>query len=348
MARTLTHKQKLWISIGSGVASVLVLVALLGSIYYAPSSRVGQWLWRYVPAPIVWVDSSTYITTTEISTLRSAIRQFYTSQDFSNVGTRVDFDSAEGQVKLQYLERRLVNKLLEDKMVMKLGKAADISVSLEEADQAYQRRVDEMGGGVEVAQKIQSLYGFTEEQFIHYLVLPDLRYTKLAAAWEKRDIANPSRAKAEAARAALTKGDEFAAVVTKYSSGPSATKGGVVGWVTTTEVTPEIAGALSVLSVGKFSDIVESDLGYHILRVDEVRTGKVDREYLVSQVFVPKTTPDEKLLGELQKTKPHVWWDRYQWDASAGEIVFADVEARAAEADFEQNAPEGDILQLGL
>lgn len=341
--------RKRWMWIGGGTGALLiVLLGLLLAIYFAPSSRVGMWLWRYVPAPVVWVDSSTYITTTEISTLRSAIRQFYTSQDFSNVGTRVDFDSADGKLKFQYLERRLVNKLLEDKVVMKLGKAVGVSVSLEEADQAYQRRVAEMGGSGEVTQKIQALYGFTEDQFIHYLVLPDLRYTKLAAAWERRDTANPGRVKAEAARAALTKGDDWATVVTKYSTGPSATKAGVVGWVTTAEVTPEIAGALSVLSVGKFSDIIESDLGYHILRVDEVRAGKVDREYLVSQIFVTKTTPDEKLLGELQKTQPRVWWGRYQWDASIGEIVFADTATRATETDFEENAPEGDVLQLGL
>jgi hypothetical protein len=348
MAR-LKDIRKRWLWIGGGAAALLiVVVTLILTIYYAPSSRVGMWLWRYIPAPVVWVDSSTYITTTEISTLRSAIRQFYTNQDFSNVGTRVDFDSAEGQQKFQYLERRLINKLLEDKVVAKLGKAVGVSVSLEEADQAYQRRVVEMGGTMEVTQKIQTLYGFTEDQFIHYLVLPDLRYTKLAAAWERRDTANPGRAKAEAARSALSKGDDWAAVVVKYSTGPSATKSGVVGWVTTTEVTPEIAGALTVLSVGKFSDIVESDLGYHILRVDEVRTGKVDREYLVSQVFVPKVTPDEKLLGELQKTNAHVWWSRYQWDASVGEIVFANAATRATEAEFEENAPEGDVLQLGL
>jgi len=66
----------------------------------------------------------------------------------------------------------------------------------------------------------------------------------------------------------------FADLAKKYSEDPgSKTKGGDLGWVSQkTGFVPEFKAALLTLGKGQVSPLVKTSYGYHIIKVDDVRT----------------------------------------------------------------------------
>lgn len=71
----------------------------------------------------------------------------------------------------------------------------------------------------------------------------------------------------------LKNGDKFEAVAKKYSEDSiSAANGGKVGYFAALQIGyPQIEDALYNVPVGKYSDVITTDLGYHIIRVDATR-----------------------------------------------------------------------------
>lgn len=68
----------------------------------------------------------------------------------------------------------------------------------------------------------------------------------------------------------LEKGGDFAKLAKKYSEDDaSKVKGGLIGTITSEQTLPEIFQAASKLKAGKFSGIVKSSFGYHIVKVTE-------------------------------------------------------------------------------
>jgi parvulin-like peptidyl-prolyl isomerase len=68
------------------------------------------------------------------------------------------------------------------------------------------------------------------------------------------------------ARDALRGGAEFPAVVAKYSDERgAATRAGSIGTVERKDLAPHVADAAFELGVGEFSDVVESEYGFHVV-----------------------------------------------------------------------------------
>ena len=83
-----------------------------------------------------------------------------------------------------------------------------------------------------------------------------------------------ARAKAEAALQESRGGKDFAELVKKYSEEPSAAQGGEIGWISEGQLLPSLDQAAFALKKGEVSNILESPLGYHILKAEEVREQK--------------------------------------------------------------------------
>ena len=77
-----------------------------------------------------------------------------------------------------------------------------------------------------------------------------------------------ARAKADALRARLLAGEDFAAVATSESEAPSAQYGGLVGWVTAGRFARAWEATALILQQGDVSDVLEIPEGFAILRAD--------------------------------------------------------------------------------
>ncbi len=80
-----------------------------------------------------------------------------------------------------------------------------------------------------------------------------------------------TRALARKLYASLSQGGDFAAAVRTYSRAPSAPSGGEVGWVSTVQMPPDLAGLLSRLSPGQVGEPFPVAGGISILKLIEKR-----------------------------------------------------------------------------
>jgi len=128
--------------------------------------------------------------------------------------------------------------------------AADVKVPDEEVRRYYDQNPDEVRRkeGVKVAQ-------------ILVRVSSDAAPQARAAAREK----------VEAILKELKGGGEFSDLARKYSDGREAASGGEVGWIVRGGGPPAIESAAFALQVGQTSDVVESRVGFHILKVVATR-----------------------------------------------------------------------------
>lgn len=86
---------------------------------------------------------------------------------------------------------------------------------------------------------------------------------------------DPQRLIMEDILAKVQTGSDFASLARGYSEGPQRTNGGDLGWVSATTLRPELAKVAFSLMPGQNSGIVETDDGYYILMVEEIRKATV-------------------------------------------------------------------------
>jgi len=79
------------------------------------------------------------------------------------------------------------------------------------------------------------------------------------------------RKKAQQIHQQALSGEPFEALAVKYSQGPTAAQGGDIGYIEKGATIPEIEAAAFKLPVGQMSDIIESNTGFHIIKVVDKR-----------------------------------------------------------------------------
>ena len=153
------------------------------------------------------------------------------------------YSSYRQKVREELGKMRLVNREIKSKIV----------IEEEELRKAYQQNLDKFTDPLEV--KIQQVF----------FPFPQTASQEETAALEKE-----ARSVLEKAR----KGEDFTELAKKYSHGPEALEGGILGYFKRKELMPELEEAGFRLKPGEISDIVRSPLGFHILRVLERKGGE--------------------------------------------------------------------------
>lgn len=86
-----------------------------------------------------------------------------------------------------------------------------------------------------------------------------------------RQIVVGSEEEGQKLLARLRKGESFAALAQQYSLSPDAEQGGDLGFFARGEMPAEFDAAVFTLAVGKLSQLIRSEYGYHIFLVEERR-----------------------------------------------------------------------------
>jgi parvulin-like peptidyl-prolyl isomerase len=79
--------------------------------------------------------------------------------------------------------------------------------------------------------------------------------------------------KAVAAHERVVAGEDFATLAAVLSEGPNAQQGGDLGFTARGQMVESFDEAVWILEVGEISEVVESHLGYHVIKVEEIMIG---------------------------------------------------------------------------
>jgi peptidyl-prolyl cis-trans isomerase C len=113
--------------------------------------------------------------------------------------------------------------------------------------------------------------------------------------------------KAKAIKADIDKGADFFELAETKSDSPGAKEGGDLGFFTRGQMIPEIEKAAFAMSVGGVSDVIESEFGYHLIKVTERRAARRlrydDIKVDLANVIYQRRSRErfEEFVGELRK-----------------------------------------------
>ena len=132
---------------------------------------------------------------------------------------------------------------------------ATIAAEIDTSEEALRRYYEEQ----------QELFATTDERRVRHILMT------VGEGGSEEALARANAA-LERARA----GEDFAALAAELSDDAGTSgQGGDLGWITRGTIGGAFEDALFAMEVDQISDVVESDFGYHVLRLDEIRAGDV-------------------------------------------------------------------------
>ncbi len=88
--------------------------------------------------------------------------------------------------------------------------------------------------------------------------------------WRASHILIKDRSRAQDLLRRIKQGQRFEALARDFSTCPSKSKGGDLGWFGPGKMVPAFEAAVKRMGIGSVSDIVQTQFGYHIIKL----TGK--------------------------------------------------------------------------
>ncbi len=85
--------------------------------------------------------------------------------------------------------------------------------------------------------------------------------------WRASHILVKDRAQAQELLKKVKSGGNFAAIARDFSTCPSKSKGGDLGWFGPGKMVPQFEQACSKMSVGSISQVVSTQFGHHIIKL---------------------------------------------------------------------------------
>ncbi len=121
--------------------------------------------------------------------------------------------------------------------------------------------------------EIEDYYNRNREARFHQQKALKLRHILIRAPADAAQKTE-ARAKADAALAQARAGKNFADAAKQYSEDTGAAQGGDLGWISRGQLIPALDQAVFALKRGDVSAVLESPLGYHIFKVEDVKEDK--------------------------------------------------------------------------
>ena len=322
----------------------LIVIAVL--IYaFDSDNKLVEKTQSFIPYPEAFWGTN-FITVSKLKSNLKSARMFYEHQDFSDLGLRVDFTTEDGKKRLKIKEKNILNKLIENKLVENEAIKRGLRLSAEDISQEVSRKMQEYNSEEYLRNNLAKLYGWTIADFENNIVKPDMYRAKLAENLRENDAKSQNaKNKIDNALKDLQAGKDFGETAQKYSEGESAKNGGDVGWFSAGEMLPEIANAISTLKKGAVSAIIESQLGYHIVLVEDQKSENGSTSFKLRQIFTRAINFSDWLYNLEKNTTVHIFSKDFYWNKNDGQVEFRNTDLKNFEENLNKNSP-GDISVL--
>lgn len=328
----------------SRVAAAIILFSVLLAfgvallVYKFPDTAFGRLFVARFPFPLVIIGQGVAVTTSSLAENRTALQHFYESQDFSQIGMRVDFTTDEGQKRLKLREKDLINKMFEDRVIEILATERNIAVTQDEIEEATTVKMKELGTTDKVEESLRRLYNWSIADFQEKIVRPAMYEEALYVEYEKEVDQSKPKEKIALAEKALKERKTFEDVARIYSEGETKDAGGNLGWYILEDLSPELRSSVDNAKLGVATGAIESELGYHIMLVKETKMDNEVRSYHLSQIFTRKVSFGNWLADKMRTMQINVLSSEYEWKPGDARIEFRSEELRRFEEEAYKKA----------
>ncbi len=163
-------------------------------------------------------------------------------------------------VLLEGITERLIQQAALSGMQKELPKAVELRLENERRALIASELVQDYAEEIDITDAdLQSAY---DEAFAEFE--PQMEYNASHILVETEE-------EAQALRAQLDDGDDFAELAKEHSAGPSGPNGGSLGWFAKGQMVEPFQEAVEALEAGALSDPVETQFGWHLIKLNETR-----------------------------------------------------------------------------
>jgi len=209
--------------------------------------------------------------------------------------------ATDEEISDQVLSRLLVNRF-----VLDFAKENNISVSDDEVNKVKNELVLQFANEAEAAQNLKDKYGWDLDTYTEKIIKPIVLEQKVSkffadstnenwAGYGEEEVSarhilfqvtDPSttetvRSQANAVLKRVLAGEDFGTLAEEFGSDGTSQTGGDLGWFGRGMMVPEFENAVFALGVGEVApELVETQFGFHIVRLDDKRSAKSFSAYL--------------------------------------------------------------------
>jgi len=182
------------------------------------------------------------------------------------------------------LETQVVDQMVDTELLRQQAAKYNIKVSKTEIDDTYKKIADENGGDQKVNEILKELYGMNPADFkalIKDQLLAQKIQEELFIRVHAKHILIKDEAKAKEVLEKVQKNEKsFEDLAKEYSEDTgSRDSGGDLNWFGRGMMVKEFEDAVFKMQQGQVSDLVKTEFGYHIIKLEE-KKGQLDEAYL--------------------------------------------------------------------
>jgi len=331
-------------------AALLIFVTLitlvLGVYKFQWNGRFISFTEKVIPFPAVYIRDAGIITVSAVKENTASVKRFYESQDFEQVGMRVDFSTDQGKKRLKIKEKEVINKMIENKIIECLAQERGIQVDDNLIDQLVEDSISKFGNRENLVSDLGKLYGWTIEDFKQKVVKPEIYADKLEEVYSQEVDTSKQKKKADFAwTEAVKKKKDFAKLAKELSDGESAKNGGDLGWSTRKQLVSEVSEKAFSMKVGEISEVIQSPLGFHVVKLEDRKSENDEDLVRLRQIFIQIKTFADWLKEKIKEFQIVVLLQDYYWNKGSASVEFTDPNLREFEENLLVNS-EGDPSAL--
>lgn len=153
--------------------------------------------------------------------------------------------------------------------------------------------------GEKITVEDEQIRSYYDEHLTEFQV-PEKRHARhillRAAPGDPEETHKQQLAKAEEVLDQARSGEDFAELARLHSEGPTAATGGDLGFFTEGQMVKSFNDEVFSMETGEISDVVKTDFGYHIIKLEEIQLGGVTpleeaKEQIISELRLEQATP---------------------------------------------------------